>query len=123
MTLITGVEDFVVERRGNDRLRPQSPLCSDACGVVIDICVGCGNVAVSELKGPLVLICPAGGAKGGGTENTLEARRRAAPGAILREADIATENNGRKATPESDVLVSLVEVNGDWCPEPRLGTN
>ena len=83
---MTGVEDFVVDRRGSDRLRPQSPFCNEEEGVVIDIWTGCGSVAVSELKLPCVLIWSVGLARGGGTENTRDARRRAAPGATLREA-------------------------------------
>lgn len=47
-----------------------------------------------------------GRGNGGGTENTLDARRRAPPGEIPREA-IATGMN-------------LVEVRGKiWCADPR----
>ena len=86
LTLITGVEDLVVERRGKGRFNPQSPFASDDWGVVMDIWVGCGSVEVSELNPPVDDISPAGRGSGGGIEKTLDARRRAPPGDTLRDA-------------------------------------
>jgi hypothetical protein len=60
-----------------------------------------------------VLIWSAGAARGGGTENTLDARRRAAPGATLREA-IATGIGGRRDTPEFVGLMFFVQQGSDW---------
>ena len=61
---IIGVEDLVVDFKGNGRLNPQSPLPREDCGVSIEACVGYGRVAVSESwrypPGPPTLFSVAG---------------------------------------------------------------
>jgi hypothetical protein len=84
-----GVDVFVVDRKGKGRLKPQSPVFRDDEGVVIDRCMGCGRVAVSESKIADEESAPAGRGKGGGIENTLDALSRAPPGETLRDAIVA----------------------------------
>jgi len=86
---MTGVDVLVVDRSGKGRLRPQSPLASDDWGVVIERCMGCGRVAVSELKIAVEERSPAGRGSGGGTEKSLDARSRAPPGDTLRDAIVS----------------------------------
>lgn len=83
---MTGVEVFVVERRGRLRLNPQSPLERDEEGVLIERWVGWGRVALSELKVDCEAISEAGRCKGAGTENIRDALRRAPPGETDRDA-------------------------------------
>lgn len=84
MILISGVDDLVVDRRGSDRLRPQSPLDNDEGGVVIVRCVGCGRVAELDSNLVVELKLSTGRDKGAGTENMRDALSRAAPGETLR---------------------------------------
>ena len=86
-TRIIGVEVFVVDRKGNARLRPQSPRCRDAQGVAIERWMGYGSVALSDRN--------SGRGNGGGTENIRDERRRAPPGDTVREAIVALEIVGR----------------------------
>ena len=90
-----GVDVFVVARKGKGRLKPQSPLFSDAVGVVIERWIGYGRVAVSESNVAEEESAPAGRGRGGGIENTLDARSRAPPGETLRDAIVALEIVGR----------------------------
>jgi hypothetical protein len=76
----------VVDRSGKGRFNPQSPFMSDDWGVVMDMWMGCGRVAVSESNPPVDDISPAGCGSGGGIEKTRDARRRAPPGDTLRDA-------------------------------------
>lgn len=94
-TRIKGVEVFVVDRRGNGRLNPQSPLARDDGSVVIERCVGCGRVAVSELNIAVTERSPIGRGNGVGIEKTLDALKRAPPGDTLREAIVALWVVGR----------------------------
>ncbi len=80
LTLIIGVEDLVVVFRGSGRLRPQSPVLRDKLVVVMTWRVGYGSVAVSD---DLKESSRYGGGSGGGSENSLEVRRSAAPGDTL----------------------------------------
>ena len=88
---ITGVDVFVVDRRGKGRLKPQSPLASDDCGVMTERWIGCGRVAVSELNTAVDERSLGVRGRGGGIEKTLEARNRAPPGETLREAIVLLE--------------------------------
>lgn len=89
LTRMRGVDDFVVDRRGKGRLKPQSPRANDACGVVIERLIGCGSVAVSDVITAVDERSVAGRGRVGGIENILDARRRAPPGDILREDIVA----------------------------------
>jgi len=75
--------------RGKGRLKPQSPLARDDLGVVIERWIGCGRVAVSELKMAVEEISLDVWGRGAGMEKTLDARRRAAPGDTLRVAIVS----------------------------------
>ena len=81
-----GVEVFVVERRGKLRLNPQSPFERDDGGVLIESWVGCGRVALSDLKVTFSASSAAGRCSGAGIENMREALRRAPPGDTDRDA-------------------------------------
>jgi len=85
-TRSNGVEVFVVDRRGNGRFKPQSPLESEDGGVVMVKWVGYGRVAVSELNVAVEDRSPIGRGRGGGIENNREALKRAPPGDTLRVA-------------------------------------
>ena len=84
-----GVDVFVVARNGNGRLKPQSPLFRDDCGVVIERWMGWGRVEVLELKIAVEERSLVGRGSGGGIEKTLDARRRAPPGDTLLDAIVA----------------------------------
>ena len=81
-----GVDVLVVDRRGRGRLKPQSPLFREDWGVVMESWTGCGSVAVSELNIAVDERSTDGRGRGAGIENILDARKRAPPGDILRDA-------------------------------------
>jgi hypothetical protein len=81
-----GVEVFVVDRSGSGRFKPQSPFDNEDGGVVIVRWVGCGRVAVSELKVTVEASSAVGLERGAGMENNRDALRRAPPGETLRVA-------------------------------------
>lgn len=95
-TRMNGVDVFVVDRKGRGLLKPQSPLLSEACGVVMERLTGCGSVAVSELKIAVAESSPDDRGSWGGIANTLEARRRAPPGDTLRAAIARRRSIGRR---------------------------
>jgi len=79
LILNIGVEVFVVDRRGSDLFRPQSPRAREEGGVVIAWRTGYGRVAVSDcLFSPEKSLLGFG--RGGGRENRRELRRRLAVG-------------------------------------------
>lgn len=80
-------------------MNPQSPLAREDCGVVIDWWIGWGRVAVSESKTAFEDRSPIGRGKGGGIENTLDARKRAPPGETLRDAIVALGRSIRLGSP------------------------
>lgn len=82
-TRIKGVEVLEVTRTGSDRLSPQSPLVKELDGVVMVRCVGCGSVAVFDWKLTVELRSADDCARGFGTEKSLDARRRRAPGVAI----------------------------------------
>ena len=70
--LMVGVEVRAVDLRGNDRLRPQSPLARDD-GVVSKACwVGYCSVAVSDSRRRVLAVLSVGGNNAGGSEKSLE---------------------------------------------------
>lgn len=85
-TRIIGLDVLVVDLKGKGLLKPQSPLASDDCGVMIDRCVGWGRVDVSDPNIAVDERSVAGLGRGGGIENILEALNRAPPGETLRAA-------------------------------------
>lgn len=87
---MTGVDVFVVERRGKLRLKPQSPFERDDGCVLMESWVGCGRVALSELKVTVDANSEAGRCNGAGIENMRDALRRAPPGETDR-VDMADE--------------------------------
>lgn len=76
VTRTKGVDVFVVERKGSDRLRPQSPLLNEDGGVVIVRCMGCGRVPDPAPKPEKVFAW----GSGAGTANIRDALSRAPPG-------------------------------------------
>ena len=108
---MNGVEVFVVDRRGKGRLKPQSPRTSEDWGVVIERWIGCGRVAVSELKTAVEERSPAGRGSGGGMEKILDARRRAPPGDTLRDAITASFFLGVDFTPLRPVEEEVGQIS------------
>jgi len=92
-------------------LKPQSPRTSEDWGVVIERWIGCGRVAVSELKTAVEERSPAGRGSAGGMEKILDARRRAPPGDTLREAITALFFLGVDFTPLRPVEESIGQIS------------
>jgi hypothetical protein len=108
----SGVEVFVVDRRGKGRFRPQSPFDSEDGGVVIVRWVGYGRVAVSELFAAVEDRSPIGRGRGTGMENNRDALKRAPPGDTLRvvmavECQMsAVRNRAKCSLPPKGILVT-----------------
>lgn len=77
---INGVDVFVVDFKGKDLLRPQSPRERADWVVSIVACIGYGKVAVGESYVEVAVKACAGLGSGGGREKSLDVLRRWAVG-------------------------------------------